>query len=321
MGRAAPCAAGGRGCGHERRDPVSNRARPWTTLAVGLLFLAVGSAEPGPATQAKSDPRGRAASGAVKPAANFPASAVAWFLPPRPDPRPYARHNIPLGNRCRIPIESFIDVIDEATGRSERYVLTFGHPSEWVFAENRMFQMPSNEWRAVYSLTEQRGMGRGYTYKGEPRRGHPVKDTFASLDIQIPTFARTHVLEKYADIDEAIWKRVPLVGRTEIRDPNGRKRYVIEYPIGIVNSMREMQKFQVDTGPLLVPDFESKAERDIDRLEMACIIYNRLDRAEFILRRPTPIKDESGREVAKVLEYSEIREYPARTWILTGSDR
>jgi len=114
---------------------------------------------------------------------------------------------------------------------------------------------------------------------------------------------------------------VPLVGRTEIRDPNGRKRYVIEYPIGIVNSMREMQKFQVDTGPVLVPDFSNKAERDIDRLEMAYIIYNRLDRAEFILRRPTPIRDAGGREVARVLEYSESREYPARTLLLTGQNR
>ena len=51
---------------------------------------------------------------------------------------------------------------------------------------------------------------------------------------------------------------------------------------------------------------------------MAHIAYNRLDHAEFILRRPTPITDEAGREVARVLHYSEVREHPAATKILTG---
>ena len=256
--------------------------------------------------------------GQVNPAANFQSSAVTWVLPPRPDPRPHARHNIPLGNKCRIPIESFIDVIDEATGGSERFVLTIGHPSEWLFAENRLFQTPSNEWRSIYSLLEQRSMGRSHTYQGPAPQGHPVKDTFSSLEIHVPTHPRTQTLENYAQIDDAIWKRVPLVGRTEIRDPKRRKRYIIEYPIGIASSMREMQRFQVDTGPVLVPDFTSEAQRDIDRLEMAYIIYNRLDRAEFILRRPTPIMDATGREAARALNYSEVREYPARTWILSG---
>src|SRR5262249_52454278 len=151
--------------------------------------------------------------------------------------------------------------------------------------------------------------------------GLPVKDTFSSLEIHVPTYSRTQLLENCAQIDEAIWKRVPLVGRTEIRDSTRRKRYVLEYPIGIVSSMREMQRFQVDTGPVLVPDFTSEAQREIDRLEMAFIIYNRLDRAEFILRRPTPITDANGREAARALNYSEVREYPACTWILSGQDR
>ena len=76
--------------------------------------------------------------------------------------------------------------------------------------------------------------------------------------------------------------------------------------------------FQVDTGPLLVPDFASDQSKSIDRLEMAHIAYNRLDRTEFILRRPTPITDDAGRQVARVLHYSEVREYAATATLLTG---
>ena len=85
-----------------------------------------------------------------------------------------------------------------------------------------------------------------------------------------------------------------------------------------MNFRPESASFQVDTGPLLAPDFDSSEPKPIDRLAMAHIAYNRLDRAEFILRRPTPITDEAGREVARVLHYSEVREHPAATKILTG---
>jgi hypothetical protein len=54
---------------------------------------------------------------------------------------------------------------------------------------------------------------------------------------------------------------------------------------------------------------------------MAHIAYNRFDRAEFILRRPTPIIDNEGKEVSRVLHYSEVKEVPARTQLLAGIDR
>ena len=85
-----------------------------------------------------------------------------------------------------------------------------------------------------------------------------------------------------------------------------------------MNFRPEAGSFQVDTGPLLVPDFNSEEEKALDRLRMAHVVYNRLDKAEFILRRPTPIKDESGAEVAKVLHYSEVVEHPAETVLLAA---
>ena len=50
------------------------------------------------------------------------------------------------------------------------------------------------------------------------------------------------------------------------------------------------------TGPVLVPDFTSAQANTIDRLELAHVAYNRLDWAEFILRRPTAITAD-GEEV------------------------
>src|SRR5262249_46449812 len=123
------------------------------------------------------------------------------------------------------------------------------------------------------------------------------------------------------EVCTATASNLPLIGRTEFRDPKRKERYVLEYPIKTMNFAPLTPSFQVDTGPLLAPDFTSTASSPIDRLEMAHIAYNRFDRAEFILRRPTPIKDIEGKELCRVLHYSEAREYAAQNRILTGEQR
>ena len=50
-----------------------------------------------------------------------------------------------------------------------------------------------------------------------------------------------------------------------------------------------------------MPDLRSEAKKPIDRLAMAFVACNRLDRAEFLIRRPTLVKDEAGNELCKVL--------------------
>lgn len=256
-------------------------------------------------------------------ACNFQASFMTWDLPPptKKDPRPQARHNIPNGNKARIQLDALIDVIQEETGTRERFVLIAPCRSEWVYAEDRLFQIPSGEYRGIFSLKEERSMGNALTFPGQALRGQSVKDTFRSLTIDVKPFARSRDLKTTADICTATASNVPLIGRTEIRDPKRKERYVLEYAIKTMNFRPETPSFQVDTGPLLLPDFAAPAGSSIDRLEMAHIAYNRLDRAEFILRRPTPITDKEGKEVNRILHYSEVRTYPARTQILTGEDR
>ena len=248
-------------------------------------------------------------------ACNFQSSYMTWDLPPRPDSRPHARHNIPLGNKARIQLEALVDVIHEG-GRREQFVLIAACRTEWVYAESGLFQLPSREYRNIYSLTEQRSMGSGITHDGESTRGEPVTDMFRSIEIDVARHGRSRVLEDAAAINEATENNIPLVGRTEIRGEG--RTYVLEYPIRTMNFRPENSSFQVDTGPLLAPDLESGEKKSINRLEMAHIAYNRLDRAELILRRPTLITDDAGREMTQVLHYSEVRQHPAATQILTA---
>jgi len=243
---------------------------------------------------------------------------MTWDFPYREDPRPHARHNIPHGNLARIDLDALIDVPDESTGKSERFVLIAPCRTEWVYAENRLFQIPSSEYRNIYSLTEERGIRQSLTDDGSRSTGHPVKDNFRSLKIDIKPYRQTRLLKTPAEIVKATAENQPLVGRTEIYEPGTKLRFVLEYPIRTMNFQPKTNSFQVDTGPVLVPDFKVKAEKPIDRLEMAFVAYNRLDRAEFLIRRPTPITDIDGKNLCKVLHYSESRELSAQTQILAG---
>jgi len=274
----------------------------------GALVIAVGAGQS----------RGGDEEATSRPACDFQASFMTWDFPPRPDPRPYARHNCPLGNKARIQLDAIVDVTDEATGHGERFVLIAPCRAEWVYAEDRLFQIPSREYRVIYSLTLQRSMGRSISVAGDAPHGRPVSDDFRSLEIEVKTFDRTRVEKTPAEINAATAAGLPLVGRTTLRDPQRGERYVLEYPIKTMNFRPENASFQVDTGPLLVPDFDSAEPARIDRLEMAHVAYNRLDRAEFILRRPTPICDADGKELCRVLHYSDVKEHPASNEILSG---
>ena len=273
-----------------------------------ILPLACGA----PATESSTG-----SGGSDPPACNFQASFMTWDYPP---PAYTEKHDIPYGNMARIQLDAMIDVIDDSSGGSERFVLIQPCRTERVYKEDRLFQIPSAEYRVIYSLERQRSVGKGMTYRGRRPVGRLVKDSYRSLVIDVVTFSNTRVLRTPAEVNEATGENHPLVGRTEIKDPQDPLRYVIEYPIKTMNFMPTDNSYQIDTGPLLVPDFDLDQASAIDRLEMAHVAFNHKapDLAEFILRQPTPVLDDEGRELCRVLHYSKVRVHTARNTLLAG---
>src|SRR5262245_36037538 len=197
-----------------------------TVKVAALVFaLAQVASEVGPGQTAKS-----------AGACDFRASFMTWDFPPKPDPRgSKSRHQTPLGNKARIEIEALIDVINETTSASERFVLIAPCRTEWVYAEDNLFQLPGSEYRLIFSLKEQRGLGSGVTAPTEISRAHPVANDYRSLKIDVRTYPRSRLLRTPAEVNAATEANLPLVGRTEIRDPQRKERYVIEYPIRTMN--------------------------------------------------------------------------------------
>ena len=85
---------------------------------------------------------------------------------------------------------------------------------------------------------------------------------------------------------------------------------MLEYPIKTMNVLPSQTRYQVDTGPIIVPDFASTAEPAIARFDLAHIVYNLFDRGELILRKPISVGDGPSRTT--VTDYSHRIEYTGR---------
>ncbi len=94
------------------------------------------------------------------------------------------------------------------------------------------------------------------------------------------------MLETNGQIMDRTLANRSLMGRTEIRAAASGIRALMEYPLKTMNVLRKPMRYQVDTGPLIVPDFGSTEAMQVERFDIAHVVYNRPNTGEFILRRP-----------------------------------
>ena len=140
------------------------------------------------------------------------------------------------------------------------------------------------------------------------RRGHDGRYAYwTDLSFHLKK-ANAKLLETHKDIIQATLAMEPMTGRTSLRCADGSWEAMMEYPIMYMNVHPPINGIQVDAGPMLVPDYASKAKDLVSKLDYAYIMYNQLDKAEFALRRPTQLAEG---EKAMTSHYSEILQLEA----------
>jgi hypothetical protein len=189
------------------------------------------------------------------------------------------------GNIARILLDAACTIVDDRDGRQENFYLIQPCRAERMYLDGPLFQMPNYEFCGVFSATEFMLIRTHWLSERDNREAGAHRDRFAEVRLDIAPVDGAP-LGDAREIAEATLANRPLVARTELSDPASGRRAVLEYPIKTMNVQVEPNRFQVDTGPLLAPDFGSTAPRPIERFDLAYVVYNALDRAEFILRRP-----------------------------------
>jgi hypothetical protein len=155
------------------------------------------------------------------------------------------------------------------------------------------------------------------------RRKNRITDDYRSIKKEIwgPAcvklrFGRqVRVLESFDDIRQTTASGAPLVFRTEITDGQSGLRAIIEAPVKTMNIEPGKKQYQIDTGPVPLPDISRRYEPPIDCLRLAYVAFNAPHFADFVIEQPTPVLDE-GRETARVYHYSSPISLPAKNSLI-----
>ncbi|MDP6451913.1 MAG: hypothetical protein QF898_01280 [SAR202 cluster bacterium] len=222
------------------------------------------------------------------------------------------------GSMSRIQLDATCTLFDDEKGTEEPYYLIAPCRSEHTHSDGQLITMPNYDFRGIFGATEYTLIRNhwvanpddfddpGYDNTGGRTSVEAglFKDRFDDVQIDLCAFEDVTELLTDDDVVEHTLRNVPLMGQTELSDETSGLRAVLEYPIKTMNVLKSPVRYQVDTGALIVPDFSTSPEYQVERFDVAHVVYNQPDRGEFILRKPRDIPRKDG-SVWSVDDYSE----------------
>ncbi len=153
-----------------------------------------------------------------------------------------------------------------------------------MYLDGQLFQMPNYEFCGIFTADRVSLIRTQWTSDREKVDIHAITDRFDRVAIDPAELAAELLPDVDAIVAATLANRL-LVARTELHDAATGVTALLEYPIKTMNVTRDPARFQVDTGPIIVPLFDSTAE-PIGRFAIAHAVYWQDDRVEFVLREP-----------------------------------
>jgi hypothetical protein len=219
------------------------------------------------------------------------------------------------GNIARIQLDAACTLTDESAGVSEVFYLIAPCRAERMYLDTPLFQLPNYEFCGIFSNDECVLIRTHWASERDNREYGLNRGRFDDVLLDVRTFPSDTRLDDVAAIVAATLDNRPLVARTALDLPERGLRAVLEYPVKTMNVHREPWRFQVDTGPLILPSFASTAGRLIEQFDLAHAVYHGFDRAEFIRRKPVALRPDDS-SPARTTDYSQVEIVAARNEIL-----
>ncbi len=215
----------------------------------------------------------------------------------------------------RFWIESRCRIIDEQNGTTEDYYQCGACKSEDTFGKGpQLFYEDNYDFLPAYS-EKSAVIFRRHVYLDEGYR--QIRRTYRSWDVvkfDLVEPPVTQELPSNAEIRAATHARLPLVSQTEIQNDETGLQAIIECPVKSMNFWDEKDIYQVDDGPVILPDLTKRHEHPAEGFKLAFIAFSAPDVASFVCEVPTPIiKD--GKELTRIYHYSERHSLPAKNTI------
>ena len=123
-------------------------------------------------------------------------------------------------------------------------------------------------------------------------------------------------LETFEHIRDATATATPLAAQTELTNEETGLRCLMEYPVETMNISIDQRLWQVDSGPIAMPDLTKRFDPPVDSIRLAFAVFNAPHFCDFVIEQPTPVlRDEQ--EVCEVYHYSNPVCFPANNRVLS----
>jgi len=215
------------------------------------------------------------------------------------------------GNNPRFQVEAICDLTED--GETTRYVLAASCKGEDTFVETTLLRVPAYDFCVVFSEMEHQVVRQFLPLGGAWLQPLANTESWDRVRIDLAEYP-AHECSNAQEVVEATAANMPLVGVTELRDEDGQVCARLEYPLKCMNARRDPWEFQVDTGPIIVPDMERDVNLQVQRMDLAFVAWNRDGAVDFLILEPTLL------DGLPVGHYSRLVETNAHNAILCPSE-
>jgi len=192
-------------------------------------------------------------------------------------------------NAVRFWVESRTRIIDAERGTTSDYLQCGSCKSENTFGERDLLYADNYDFMPIFSGDDL------LIFRRHARVTDGYRDLKKAVDVWgQPTFKTREAgectrLETWEQIRDATDAALPIVSQTELSSPETKLRAIIECPVKTMNVSLDRKMYQVDTGPVALPDLADRHEPEIDSLRLAFLVFNAADFADFVIEQPTPV--------------------------------
>ncbi|MBL9215319.1 MAG: hypothetical protein JNG83_07580 [Opitutaceae bacterium] len=226
-------------------------------------------------------------------------SYVRWCVDTVAKPPRTVSHKPPFTlNHVRVRSECLAEVTDRRTGRTTPYLLGASCKTEHVNVDRDIWTQPNADFCMIAGPDQFLALKRwDKTNKGvmlyPPSLGPQPERHLVNPAEAFTVFAadiRRVDARKVDDIDDlnaVLASEQTVVSRTRIE----AKHYTLtlEYPAVTANFSPRERYYQLDTGPVLLPDLDAAPDAVLGTFRLAYVAHIKPDWAEFLLSVPTPL--------------------------------
>lgn len=224
--------------------------------------------------------------------------------------------NTSTANAVRFWVESRTTLYDDDAGTKLVIYQCGSCKSEHTFAEKNLLQQDNYDFMPIYGGEDMLILRRHVDVRDRYRELRKVKEVWGEPNMRLHYGETVVELETFEQIRDVTATDAPLVAQTEIANEETGLRCVMEYPIKTMNISLERKLWQVDSGPIALPDLSRRFEPPVDSVRLAFAVFNAPHFCDFVIEQPTPVlRDEQN--VCEVYHYSNPVSFPAKNRVLS----